>query len=416
MNTAPIIGTRDFLPEKMALHEWLFDHWKETARIFRFHAYDAPIVESAELYTKKGGDEIISQMYNFQDKGNREVALRPEMTPSLARLIMANRKSLKLPIKWYSIAQCWRYESPQKGRKREHYQWNMDIFGVPTATAEIELLAAMAFFFKRIGLTPDKVKIKVSSRNVLAKILKKLQISDELYSKIYMIIDKLDKLDNIDIINALIALDGINEIIANNIIDSLKCDNSFNDDLELQMLFKLAESYGISEYLVYDPSIVRGLNYYTGIVFEAFDVAGKFRAIAGGGRYDNLLSIYGGENIPACGFGFGDCVIMDLLEELKLLPIITRKIDYVIIPWEETDIYNAIKLTSMLRSLIVPKIIDIILNIDKSIRWRLKYADNSGAPFAILVIDGKYNIKNLRATENDPNKQREISIEELQSL
>jgi len=333
LSLAPPRGTRDFYPEEMRRQRWLFDLWRETAADYGFSEYDAPVLENLELYLRKAGEEITDQLYNFTDKGDREVSLRPEMTPSLARMVLAKQRQLVFPLKWYSIPQCWRYERPGKGRNREHYQWNMDIWGVEGVAAEAELLGAITTFMKRVGLTAADVKIRVNSRKIISEVMAKSKVPDELFNEACVALDKFDKLTREELVEELTNA-GLSEEATNLLLGTIDDATGMEDPSKLQeilgadsvacqelmQLFDLAESYGYRDWLVPDLSVVRGLAYYTGVVFEAFDRKGDFRAITGGGRYDKLLSTFGGNDVPAVGFGFGDAVIMDLLEERGLLP------------------------------------------------------------------------------------------------
>ncbi|KAJ1463232.1 hypothetical protein M885DRAFT_504838 [Pelagophyceae sp. CCMP2097] len=352
----PPSGTRDFEPADMRLRNWLFGEMRKTAEEFGFKEYDAPVLEHVELYERKAGEEISEQMYNFVDKEGTRVTLRPEMTPSLARMVL-NQTNLStgevratLPLKWYSIPQCWRFETTQRGRKREHYQWNMDVVGEKAVTAELELLAAACRFFQRLGIGPDKVGFRVNSRKVLDAALAKAGVPQDLFSKVCVVIDKLDKIgapavhdiltaaplslpkDAADKVLACLAAKNVREL-------GVICgDPNMPAILELDSLFEMAKSYGCDGYLDFDASVVRGLAYYTGVVFEAFDRKGELRAICGGGRYDKLLALYGGDKcqIPCCGFGFGDCVIVELLKELNLMPNLEASIEFVVAPFSES--------------------------------------------------------------------------------
>ena len=198
LDTNPPKGTRDFYPDQMRMRTWLFDQWRDVARLYGFSEYDAPVLESESLYTRKSGEDVTNQLYNFEDKGERRVALRPEMTPSLARMVMAKKGGLPLPLKWYSIPQCWRYERMTRGRRREHFQWNMDIWGVSGVEAEAELLSAMVTFFQNVGLTSDDVGIKVNSRLVVSEVLGQLGVPDDKFAETCVLIDKLDKVISIN--------------------------------------------------------------------------------------------------------------------------------------------------------------------------------------------------------------------------
>ena len=271
--TQGVRGTRDFYPEDMRLRNWLFDNFIAASLLHGFEEYDAPVLEQEELYTRKQGEDITQQLYNFQDKGDRKVALRPEMTPSLARMVMARAGALPLPIKWFSIPQCWRYERTQRGRGREHYQWNVDIWGTTEISADAELISVIVTFFEEMGLTSDDIVIRISSRKVLEEVLGSLGVEGDLFTKTCVIVDKMDKLSSeiieeqlselghsSDVINKIQTILGIKDM--DNLRSSL--EDSSSAILELDTLFDLIDAYGMSEWVQFDASIVRGLAYYTG--------------------------------------------------------------------------------------------------------------------------------------------------------
>ncbi|XP_057438293.1 histidine--tRNA ligase, chloroplastic/mitochondrial-like isoform X2 [Lotus japonicus] len=316
----PPKGTRDFPPEDMRLRNWLFNHFKEVSRLYGFEEVDFPVLESEALYTRKAGEEIKDQLYCFEDRGNRRVALRPELTPSLARLVIQKGKSVSLPLKWFTVGQCWRYERMTRGRRREHYQWNMDIIGVPGVMAEAELISSIVTLFKRIGITESDVGFKVSSRKVLQEVLRCYSIPENLFGKVCIIIDKIEKIPIDEIKKELkaagLSQEAVLELLQVLSVKSLteleeRLGNSGEAIADLKELFSLAEKFGYSKWLQFDASVVRGLAYYTGIVFEGFDRQGKLRAICGGGRYDHLFSTFGADDVAACGFGFGDAVVVE---------------------------------------------------------------------------------------------------------
>ena len=324
----PPSGTRDFYPEDMRLQRWLFDKFRAIGDACGFEEYDAPVLERQELYKRKAGEEITSQMYAFVDQEGHEVTLRPEMTPSLARMVLGRAQSHVLPLKWYSVPQCWRFETTQRGRKREHYQWNMDVVWCPSINAEVELLYAICAFFTSIGITSKDIGIKINSRKVMASVLKAMGVSDDAFAPVCVVMDKFDKIGAAATEEELVSTQGLDAATAKKIVSCLQCATV--DDLtalcgdgvdtggvdELKKLFELADAYGFGDWLVFDASVVRGLAYYTGVVFEGFDRAGELRAICGGGRYDRLLSLYGAvSEVPAVGFGFGDCVVVELLKD-----------------------------------------------------------------------------------------------------
>ena len=357
--TQGVRGTRDFYPEDMRLRNWLFDNFTIASLSHGFEEYDAPVLEHEELYTRKQGEEITKQLYNFQDKGNRNVSLRPEMTPSLARMVMAKAGSLPMPIKWFSIPQCWRYERTQRGRGREHYQWNIDIWGTTEISADAELISVLVTFFEEVGLTSGDIVIKISSRKVLEEVLGILGVKGNQFAQTCIIVDIMDKLPSEVIEKQLSELGHSSEVVSSiQSVLGIKDMESLKKSLkgksvavsELNTLFDLIDSYGMSEWVEFDASIVRGLAYYTGSVFEAQDREGKFRAICGGGRYDNLLSTLGGKDLPATGFGFGDMVIMELLSDKGLVPELISGVDDIVLPLNNDLRGVAVKVASSLRS------------------------------------------------------------------
>ncbi|MFL2963353.1 MAG: histidine--tRNA ligase [Candidatus Thalassarchaeaceae archaeon] len=417
--TQGVRGTRDFYPEDMRLRNWLFDNFTDAALLHGFDEYDAPVLEHEELYTRKQGEEITQQLYNFQDKGERKVALRPEMTPSLARMVMARAGGLPMPIKWFSIPQCWRYERTQRGRGREHYQWNVDIWGTNEISADAELISILVTFFEGVGLTPKDLVIKISSRKVLEEVLGSLGISGENFSKTCIIVDKMDKLPADIIENQLIELghnsDAISKIQS---ILGMKNMDELSKSLggesiavsELNLLFNSIDSYGISEWVEFDASIVRGLAYYTGAVFEAHDREGKFRAICGGGRYDKLLSTLGGKDLPATGFGFGDMVIMELLAEKNLIPELISGIEDIVIPLNPELRSASVTVAAALRD--IGRTVDLVLE-DKKLKWAFKHAERTGADRLVMVMPEEWKSGKVRIKDLESGEENDVSIEEL---
>ena len=417
--TQGVRGTRDFYPEDMRLRNWLFERFHAAARSHGFEEYDAPVLESEELYTRKAGEEIVGQLYNFEDKGGRAVALRPEMTPSLARMVMARAGALALPIKWYSIPQCWRYERTQRGRGREHYQWNVDIWGMNGVEADAELLSVLIQFFDSVGLTSEDLVIRISSRKVLEEVLGSLGIEGETFAQTCVIVDKMDKLPA-DVIEAQLselglsakAISKIVNVLAITDIDSLKSSLSSESSAvsELQSLFSLCDSYGISDWVSFDASVVRGLAYYTGPVFEAHDRAGNLRAICGGGRYDKLIGTLGGNDLPATGFGFGDMVVMELLADKGLLPELSSGVGDVVFGMGPELRDAAMKVAGKLRA--SGRTVDLVLE-HKKMKWVFKHAERCGASRLVMVMpdewaDGKVRIKDL-----DSGEESTVAMEDM---
>ena len=412
-------GTRDFYPEDMRLRNWLFDNFDDAALLHGFQEYDAPVLESEELYTRKQGEEITQQLYNFKDKGDRKVALRPEMTPSLARMVMSRAGVLPMPIKWYSIPQCWRYERTQRGRGREHYQWNVDIWGTDAISADAELISVLVTFFKSVGLTEKDLVIKMSSRKVLEEVLGSLGLEGDIFAKTCIIVDKMDKLPADVVSNQLSEL-GLEDSAIQTIQSTLaiKDMNSLEKNLgkessavmELTSLFSALDAYGISEWIEFDASIVRGLAYYTGPVFEAHDRAGELRAICGGGRYDKLLSTLGGKDLPATGFGFGDMVIMELLAEKGLVPELIGGVDDVVIALSPELRNAAMSVATSLRN--TGKSVDLVLE-DKRLKWAFKHAERSGAQRLVMVMPDEWKEGKVKIKDLETGEEEEVFIESL---
>jgi len=419
MNLSPPRGTRDFFPEDVRFRNWLFGHFREVARLFAFEEYDAPVVESVELYTRKAGEEIVDQLYTFEDKSGRSLSLRPEMTPSLARLVLQKAGSLALPVKWFSIPQCWRYERMTRGRRREHYQWNMDVLGVPGAAAEAELICAVVTLFTRLGLGPDDVEIRVSNRQILKAVLDDAGVAQDQFSAVCVVIDKLEKLPP-DTIRQQIAELGVDAGIVDTVINLGACDSlaavaALTDGEraglgELEQLFALSASYGCAQWLRFDPSLVRGLAYYTGTVFEAFAKQGELRAICGGGRYDHLLSMFGGKDVPACGLGFGDAVIAELLKEKDLLPDLPPSVQDVVFAFDESLRDAAAQIAARLRQ--EGRSVDLILE-DKKVKWAFKHADLAGASRMVLLAPDEWSRGQVRVRDLMTGEETDVALGDL---
>ena len=412
-------GTRDFYPEDMRLRNWLFERFHSAARSHGFEEYDAPVLESEELYTRKAGEEIVGQLYNFEDKGGRKVALRPEMTPSLARMVMARAGALALPIKWYSIPQCWRYERTQRGRGREHYQWNVDIWGMNGIEADAELLSVLVQFFDSVGLSSEDLVIRISSRKVLEEVLGSLGLEGEIFAQTCVIVDKMDKLPE-DVIEAQLSdlglvsesISTIRSVLGITDLESLSSALSSDSEalIELQSLFSLCDSYGISDWVSFDASVVRGLAYYTGPVFEAHDRAGNLRAICGGGRYDKLIGTLGGNDLPATGFGFGDMVVMELLDDKGLLPELSTGVSYVVFGMGTELRGAAMQVAAKLRS--AGRTVDLVLE-DKKMKWVFKHAERCGATRLVMVMPDEWAEGKVRIKDLDTGEESTVAMEDL---
>ena len=417
--TQGVRGTRDFYPEDMRIRNWLFDNFRAAARSHGFEEYDSPVLEHEELYTRKQGEEITQQLYNFEDKGGRRVTLRPEMTPSLARMVMARAGAMPTPIKWFSIPQCWRYERTQRGRGREHYQWNVDIWGSDAVQADAELLSVVVSFFQRVGLNADDLAISISSRKVLEEVLGSLGISGDAFAATCIIVDKMDKLPA-EVIEQQLSEQGLDSsaisVIQSTLglsdLDSLAAalGEGSGAVAELATLFDLIDSYGIADWVTFDASVVRGLAYYTGPVFEAHDRGGKLRAICGGGRYDRLLSSLGGNDMPATGFGFGDMVIMELLNENGLVPDLPSGNQDIVIAINEDLRSAAMSVATKLRA--SGRSVDLVLE-DKRMKWAFRHAERTGAQRLVMVMPDEWAAGNVRIKELESGEESDVAVGDL---
>ena len=392
-------GMRDFYPEDMVWRNKVFDAFRAAGEAAGFQPYDSCVVESYELLARKAGEEVGEQIYHFFDKSERHIALRAEMTPTLARMVAQRQKELSFPLKWTTIAQCFRYERMTKGRKREHYQWNVDIIGEDSILAEVEVIGAACDALRRMGLSPKDFKVHVSSRKFLGELLAQSGIAAEKHAQVFLALDKRGKMPDEDIA-AMLKDGGLTdeEVKATFAIMETK---SYEACPELVELFRLAEIAGFADCLMFDISVIRGLSYYTGVVFECFDTAGEFRAIFGGGRYDNLLTTIGGEPTSAVGLGFGDVVVTELLKSRLGENAAAAKKGVAVgfmFP-EQRD--AAVKLAAKLRK--DGEIVNLSLKHQKPKKF-FSHADQSGAAKAVFlgpddVEKGVARIKNLETRE-----------------
>ena len=323
-------GFRDFYPEpiptadswSLDLRRYIFDTWRGTAEHYGFREYDGPPIEELDLYTKKSGDEIVGQLYNFTDKGDRNVSLRPEMTPTLARMAASHTRNYKKPIKWFSIPQLFRYERQQKGRLREHFQFNADIIGEEHLAADAELIALLIDTLRDLKLTSDDFVVRLSSRRAWQDFFENGGGQEKDANDFYQIIDKLEREDPAVSGDKLAKL-GFSLKQVNDFIESGQPTD------ELAAILANVKARGLGDFIKIDYRIIRGLAYYTGPVYEAFDKRGKFRAIAGGGRYDHLVKLVSGgkSDLPALGFGMGDVVLAELLKDRGLVPPLGQALD-----------------------------------------------------------------------------------------
>lgn len=404
LSTEAYKGVRDFYPEDMFIQKYIFERMRKAVEKFGYVEYGASVLEPAELYKEKSGEEIVNeQTYTFTDRGDREVTLRPEMTPTVARMVAAKRRELAFPLRWYSIPNLFRYEKPQRGRTREHWQLNIDLFGTDNIEADIETISVAHEVMRSFGATENDFEIRVNNRKLWNSLYKSWGLAEDVQQKLSKLIDKKNKIPNEifeDEAKKLIPekiehfIKAVRETDLSNFPADIKTTDGFN---EVFNLISYLHKNGIKN-VVYDPTIMRGFDYYTGNVFEVFDTNPKNRrALFGGGRYDDLASLFGEDKIPAVGFGAGDVTIRDFLETHDLLPTYKPSAQLYIAIQDETCRESAEQLATLLRI----HGTDVILDVShKKLGDQIKIADRQKIPFVTAVgaeevKSSVYRIKNL---------------------
>ena len=363
MQSQGLPGFRDFYPDDTALRNHIFSVWRDVANRYGFQEYDGPPLEPLELYVKKSGQEIVGQLYTFEDRGGRSVAFRPEMTPSLARMVAARGQAIKKPIRWFSLPQLLRYERPQRGRLREHFQLNMDIIGEPGPLADAELIAAAVDITRALGLGPQDVRARVSDRRVLRALVDAHGLTDTQVSLAFQHIDKIEREPREVLTDSLAESANISSDLAARVLSlgeirGLDEVHSALDEVPggldagepLSQCVAALDALGVGDFVDIDLGIVRGLAYYTGVVFELFDAHQSLRAICGGGRYDGLLAALGGVDLPAVGFGMGDVVLSELFSQMGGKPTIQVGVDAFLVAVTGEDQPHVLRLAGQLRN------------------------------------------------------------------
>lgn len=420
---ARLPGFRDFPPEEMAVRAHICDAWRRVAVRYAFREYDGPPLEALELYTEKSGDEIVGQLYTFTDRGDRQVAMRPEMTPSLARILAERSRAMPKPIRWFSTPQLFRYERQQRGRLREHFQWNVDIVGESGVAADAEVLAVALDALRDLGLGPDHVRARVSDRRLLTAVLRGVGVAEGDLMAAYAVIDKVDRQSRERSAQRLVEEAGLAPEAAGTLLDLIETPGidgvlaAFpNDDDVVEAVGRLQEyldqleALGFASFVDVDLRIVRGLAYYTGIVFEIFDARGELRAVCGGGRYDRLLELVGGQPLPAVGFGMGDVVLTELLRDLGKLPDTSPSLDYFIVVIGQDLRPRALDLARRLRD--AGHSVAYALK-QQAVRKQFKAAETEGARDVVVlapdeVARGEAVVRDMRS-----GTERVVSLEEL---
>jgi len=418
-------GFRDFYPDEAAHRTHIFGAWRDVAARYGFQEYDGPPLEPLELYVKKSGEEIVGQLYTFEDQGGRAVALRPEMTPTLARMVGARARGLKKPIRWFSLPQLFRYERPQRGRLREHFQLNMDIIGEPSPLADAEIIAAAIDIMRVLGLSHSDVKARVSDRRVVRALLAEQGVNDDAAPVAFQHIDKVERERREDLATSLVAAIGVDLEIAERVlsIGAIKGLDGVNTALQecpggeeageaLAECVGALNAMGLGDFIEVDLGIVRGLAYYTGVVFELFDAGKSLRAICGGGRYDGLLEALGGADLPAVGFGMGDVVLGEILRDHGLGPSGSSVLDAFLVAVTGEDLPSILRLSHGMR--------DRGLRVEYSLKSQsmakqLKLAAARSAARAVIVgpeerASGEAVVRDLETGE-----EQRVSFEVLES-
>lgn len=418
-------GTRDFYPEEMAIRNWIVARWRRVSERSGFVAFDGPIFESLDLYRVKSGDEIVSELFHFTDRGGREFAIRPEMTPTFARMVAAKAGALPRPVKWYSIPRLCRAERPQRGRLREFFQWNIDIAGDDSVLADAECIFVAADFFRELGLSDDHVVIKINSRNLVAAVLDHAGIDADRMDAVYSVLDKRDKVDA-DAFAKMVGELGLEESQRQTLITlgEAKGDAGLASVAELvrdsergmaeiarmRELFDTLASMSVGNLITFDMGVVRGLAYYTGVVFEAFGKGGLQRAIAGGGRYDQLIEQMGGPAMPAIGFATSDVVIEDVLAEFDLLPELKATADVFVIDSSEEHFSRVLTIAAELRR----KGIGALYSYKRqSISKQMKQASSRSVRRVVIVDDRTANENIVGLKDMASGKQMDVSIDKI---
>lgn len=408
LSLEPYKGTRDFYPHEQFVQTYIFSVWKKVVESYGYLRYDASILEETDLYRAKSGEEIINeQTYSFTDRGGRDVTIRPEMTPTVARLVAQKRKELTFPLRWYSIPNLFRYERPQRGRLREHWQLNVDMFGVETIEADLEIVNIAGSIMKAFGAHDEQYEIRVNSRKFLNFLLNDfLQLSQEQSHKVSKLFDRMHKISGDEFQSQLLEIVGDRDkseslitISRSRNLDELpEAVKAHESAQELLLFVKKLGNQGLAN-VRFEISVVRGFDYYTGIVFEVFDTNPQNpRSIFGGGRYDDLVGIFGVERVPGIGFGMGDVVIKDFLESYNLLPEYKPTVDLYIAPFNATFIEASNELATYLRSQGLNVAVDLT---DRQVSKKVKTADKEQIPFVLVIgeqelASGKFKVKNFK--------------------
>jgi len=421
MSQGALPGFRDFYPEQLATRNYLMSVWRDVARRYGFVEYDGPPLEPLDLYTKKSGDEIVGQLYSFTDKGDRQVALRPEMTPTLARMVAAKANAMRKPIRWFSVPQLFRYERQQKGRLREHFQLNVDIIGEGSVAADAELLAVAIDVMRALGLGPQDVRARVSDRRLLTALLSHVGVKKAELPAVFAAIDKAGReprdatMEKVaKAVGSAEARRGVERLLKNSkdltaiAKDFSKAPEMAEQITTMREYLGYLDALGVGKWVDFDLSIVRGLAYYTGKVFELFDAKGEFRAICGGGRYDDLLSTIGGVDLPALGFGMGDVVLTELLRAKNLLPSAELATEYWVAADDDALLPDVMAVAGRLRA--KSRSVEYALK-SQTLARQLKTASTAGVKNVVLLRRDDYATGNVTVKTLADGSERRVALD-----
>ena len=405
-------GTRDYYPEEMSVRNFLYRTVRKVSESFGYQEWDAPFLETIDLYAAKSGEELVKeQAFVFPDRGGDLITLRPELTPSLARLVAQRQRQLVYPLRWWSWGPFWRYEKPQKGRTREFFQWNIDLIGVDTPEADAEMVAIAASFLREAGLSPDQVSVLVNDRRLIDDELVALGVSPGIRKEIFHLIDRRDKMPPedwqayaADIGLTGSQLDGLKAFLAD--------DQSWRKSQAMLRFFSTIDSLGVAEYVRFAPHVVRGLDYYTSVVWEAWDKDGEFRAILGGGRYDNLVSDVGGEPLPATGFAMGDLVTSLVLKKFGCLPenLTASPAGVLVTVFDEASFPTSHSLAAQLRR---SGIDTAVYPEAAKLSRQFKYGDRMGIRLAIVLGPDEQKSRQAAIKDLRSGEQRNVPLTEI---
>ena len=407
-------GTRDFYPDDMAVRRWMFDIIRDVSTRFGYQEYDGPCLEFIDLYAAKSGEELVKeQSFVFKSRGGEDLTMRPELTPTLARMVAQKQFELPLPLRWWSIGPMWRYEKPQRGRTREFFQWNIDLIGTESVAADAEIVAVAATFLKETGLKPDQVRIYVNNRRLMDSAFSKLGIEKDLRPQVFKVVDKLDKLSP-QAWEKFALESGLNESQVNGLTALLNNDDLWQESEELVEFFDLIQTFGVADYIRFNPKVIRGLDYYTGTVFEAFELGGKSRAVLGGGRYDNLVGDVGGNRLPGVGFAMGDVVIELVLRDSGVIPAqVGEKPQVLVTVFDEATLSESLKIAVVLRE---AGLRTVVYPAADKMGKQFKFADKLDIPVAVILgpdelANGQVAVKNLMSREQVLVNREDVAVQ-----